>query len=97
MQQTIYYNVENMTASEKTNLIATVKENMKDFENSRACKLTYNETVSSFNIVIGFSGLDQKSNMQEATRLMGSIGGNGDYFSMSITEQSLLDAGFVKK
>lgn len=97
MEQTLYLNVENMTETEKNNLIATVKEEMKAFENSSACELTYNETSSYFYVIIRFSALDQKINMQEAEKLMGSTGKSGDYFSMSITEQNLLNAGFVKK
>lgn len=97
MEQTLYLNVEDMTETEKNNLIASVKENMKAFENSSACELTYNETSSYFYVIIRFSDLDQKINMQEAEKLMGSTGKNGDYFSMSRTEQNLLDAGFVKK
>ena len=93
--ETLYIPVSDLTDTEKEELESIMKEEYEEIEDLNCCSITYKMSTNYFTITITFSDVDEEDNYEELydADLVEEKGP----ISMSETEDSYLDQGYVKK
>lgn len=93
--ETMYIPVSEYTDEQKTELESNVKASLSALEDLACCSVKYNMGINYLTVTISYSGVDREENYT-ALYNAGALTAN-TFISMSETEKSLLNDGFIKK
>ncbi|MBQ7328911.1 MAG: zinc ribbon domain-containing protein [Oscillospiraceae bacterium] len=93
--ETMYIPVSGYTDTQKTELENTMKTQFATVDALKCCTVAYKMSANYFTITCTYSGVDQASNYAELYNA--GILQTNTFISMSATETTLLNQGFVKK